>query len=155
MCIIYKEKNHKTLLQDMKKDYMRGGMGCSTQEESILKMAGSVQSLSPVWLFATPRTAGHQASCSSPTPGACTNSCPLNRWCHPTASLSVVPFSSCLQSFPASGSFLLSRLFESGGQSIGASASVLICLGYGYFSLQSWFQLMLIQPGILHDVLCI
>ena len=61
--------------------------------------------------------------CPSPTPGACSNSCPLSRWCHSIASSSVVPFSSCLQSFPASGSFPVSRLFTSGGQSIGASAS--------------------------------
>ena len=61
--------------------------------------------------------------CPSPTPGACSNSCPLNRWCHPTISSSVVPFSSCLQSFPASGSFPVSQFFASGGQSIGASAS--------------------------------
>ena len=61
--------------------------------------------------------------CLSPTPGACSNSCPLSQWCHPTISSSVVPFSSCPQSFPASGSFLMSQLFASGGQSIGASAS--------------------------------
>ena len=106
----------------MKKDYMRRGMGCSTQEESILEMSSSVQSLSHVWLFVTPRTAAHQASCPSPTPGACWNSCPSSRWCHPTASPYVVPFSSRSHSFPASGSFLMSRLFASGGLSIGASA---------------------------------
>ena len=61
--------------------------------------------------------------CPSPTPGACSNSCPLRWWCHPTISSSVVPFSSCLQSFPASGSFQMSQFFTSGGQSIGASAS--------------------------------
>ena len=61
-------------------------------------------------------------SCPSPSPEACSNSCPLNQWCHPTVS-SVIPFSSCLQSFPASGSFQMSKLFSSGGQSIGVSAS--------------------------------
>ena len=61
--------------------------------------------------------------CPSPTPGACSNSCPLSQWCHPTISSSVVPFSSCLQSFPASGSFPVSQFFISGGQSIGVSAS--------------------------------
>ena len=61
--------------------------------------------------------------CSSPTPGACSNSCPLNQWCHPTISSSVIPFSSCPQSFPASGSFPMSQFFASGGQNIGASAS--------------------------------
>ena len=56
--------------------------------------------------------------CSSLSLRACSNSCPLSQWCHPTISSSVVPFSSCLQSFPASGSFPMSRLFRSGGQSI-------------------------------------
>ena len=84
--------------------------------------------------------------CPSPTPGPCSNSCPLRWWCHPTISSSVVPFSSCLQPFPAWGSFPMSRLFRS-GQSIGvsASASVLpmniqdwIPLGWtGWISLQS------------------
>ena len=64
--------------------------------------------------------------CPSPTPRACSNSCPPSRWCHPTVSSSVVPFSSCLQSFPASGSFPVSQVFSSGGQSIGASVSVLV-----------------------------
>ena len=61
--------------------------------------------------------------CPSPTPGACSNSCPSRQWCHPTISSSVVPFSSCLQSFPATGSFQMSQLFASRGQSIGVSAS--------------------------------
>ena len=61
--------------------------------------------------------------CPSPTPGAHSNSCPLNQWCHPTISSSVIPFSSCPQSFPASGSFPMSQFFASCGQSIGVSAS--------------------------------
>ena len=61
--------------------------------------------------------------CPSPSPGVYSNSCPLSQWCHPTISSSVVLFSSCLQSFPASGSFQMSQLFTSGGQSIGVSAS--------------------------------
>ena len=60
--------------------------------------------------------------CPSSTPGACSNSCSLSHWCHPTTSSSVIPFS-CLQSFPASGYFSVSQCFASGGQSIGASAS--------------------------------
>ena len=60
--------------------------------------------------------------CPSPTPGACSNSCPSSQRCHPTISSSVIPFSSCLQSFPASESFPMSQVFASGGQSIGASA---------------------------------
>ena len=77
--------------------------------------------------------------CPSPSPRACSNSCRLSQWCHPTISSSVVPFSFCLRSFPASGSFLMSRLFASGGQSIGASASVLL------MNLQDWFPLGLIS----------
>ena len=94
-----------------------------------------VWSLSRVQLFATPWTVARQASLPSPSPRACSNSSPLSQWCHPTISSSVVPFSSCLQSFPASGSFLISRLSESGGQSIGASASVLPV------NIQDWFPL--------------
>ena len=79
----------------------------------------SVQSLSRVRLFATPWTTARQASLSITNSR---NPCPLSRWCHPTISSSVVPFSSCPQSFPVSGSFPMSQLFASGGQSIGVSA---------------------------------
>ena len=72
---------------------------------------------------ATPWTAAHQVSLSFLPPGACLNSCPLSWWCHPSISSSAVPFSSCFQFFPASGSFSMNWLFTSGGQSIGASAS--------------------------------
>jgi len=61
-----------------------------------------------------------------PTPGVYSNSCPLSRWCHATISSSVIPFSSCLQSSPESGSFLMSRFFSSGGQSIGATVSTTV-----------------------------
>ena len=61
--------------------------------------------------------------CPSSTPGVYSNSCPLHQWCHPTISSSVIPFSSCPQSFPASGSFQMSQLFTSGGQSTGVSDS--------------------------------
>ena len=84
-----------------------------------------VQSFGHVQLFVTPWTAACQVSLSPSSPRACSNSCPLNQWCHPTISSSVIPFSSCLQSFPASGPFLMSWLFTSGGQSIGASSSAL------------------------------
>ena len=83
----------------------------------------SVPSLSHVQLFATPWTTACQASLSITTPGVHPNPCPLSRWCHPTISFSVVSFSSCPQSFPASGSFPVSQLFASGGQSTGVSAS--------------------------------
>ena len=87
--------------------------------------------LPPLLLFSSvvsdslrPRGLQHaRLPCPSLSPGVCSNSCQLSRWCHPTISSSVVPFSSCPQSFPASGSFSMSWLFASGGQSIGASAS--------------------------------
>ena len=73
-----------------------------------------------------PREPQHaRPPCPSPTPGVYPNPCPSSWWCHPTISSSVVPFSSCPQSFPASGSFPVSQFFVSGGQSIGVSASVL------------------------------
>ena len=78
--------------------------------------------------------------CPSPTPGACSNSCPSNSWCHPTISISVVPFSSCLQSFPTLGSFSMSQFLTSGGQSIGVSASASILP----MNIQDWFPLGLI-----------
>ena len=74
--------------------------------------------------------------CPSPTLRVYSNSCPLSRWCHPTISSSVVPFS-CLQSFPASGSFQMSQFFASGGQSIGVSASASVLP----MSAQDWFPL--------------
>ena len=97
----------------------------------------SVQSLSHVRLFATPWTAACQASLSSPTPRVYSNSCPLSRWCHPTISSSVIPFSSHLQSFPASESFQMCQFFTSGGQSIGASASASVLP----MNIQDWFPL--------------
>ena len=75
--------------------------------------------------------------CLSPTPRACSNSCPLSWWYHPTISSSVVPFSFCLQSFSASGSFPVSQFFPSGGQSIGASASASVLA----MDIQDWFPL--------------
>ena len=75
--------------------------------------------------------------CPSPTPGVYSNSCPLSWWCHPTISSSVIPFSSCPQSFPASGSFPISQLFASGGQNIGVSASASILP----VNIQDWFPL--------------
>ena len=94
-----------------------------------------VQPPSHVWFSATPWTAAHQASCSSLSPWVCLNSYPWSQWYYPTMSSSVVPFSSCLQSFLASGSFPMSHLFRSGGPSIGVSASVLPV------NIQGWFPL--------------
>ena len=104
-------------------------------EKDLGNRISSVQSLSQVRLFATPWTAARQASLSF------TNSwswwCPSSWWCHPTISSSVVPFSSCPQSFPASGSFPISWLFISGGHSIGASASMSVLP----MNVQGWFPL--------------
>ena len=74
---------------------------------------------------------------TSPSPGVCSNSHPLSQWCHPTILSSVVPFSFCNQSFPASGAFPMSQLYASGGQSIGASASIFL------MNIQGWFPLQL------------
>ena len=75
--------------------------------------------------------------CPSPSPRVWSDSCPLSWWCHPTISSSVIPFSSCLQSFPASGSFPVSQLFASGGQSTGVSASASVLP----VNIQGWFPL--------------
>jgi len=75
--------------------------------------------------------------CPSPTPVVYSNSCPLSWWCHPTISSSVIPFSSCLQFFPASGSFQISQLLASGGQSIAASTSASVLA----MNIQYWFPL--------------
>ena len=78
-----------------------------------------------------------KSPCPSPTPGVYSNSCPSSRWCHPTISSSVIPFSSHLQSFPASESFPMSQFFPSGGQSIGVSASASVLP----MNIQDWFPL--------------
>ena len=115
---------------------------------SFLFSFTSVQSLSRVWLFATPWPQHTSPPCPSPTPGVYPNSCPSSRWCHPTISSSVIPFSSCPQFFPASGSFQMSQLFTSGGQSIGvsASASVLLMNIQDWFSFRmDWVDLLVVQ----------
>ena len=96
-----------------------------------LAQFSSVQLLGCVWLC------DHRLSYPSPTLGACSNSCPSSRWCHPTISSSVIPFSSCLRSFPASGSFPMCQFFASGGQSIGVSASASVLA----MNIQDWFPL--------------
>ena len=99
----------------------------------------SVQSLSCVLDSLHPQGLQHtRIPCPSPTPGVYSNSRPLSQWCHPTISSSVIPFSSCLQSCPASGSFPMSQFFASGGQSIGVSASASILP----MNIQVWFPLV-------------
>ena len=101
------------------------------------KSISSVQFSQSTPLFVTSRTAAQQASLSITCPRVSSNSCPLSQWCHPTISSSVIPFSSCPQSFPASGSFPMSQFFASGCQSIGVSASASVLP----MNIQGWFPL--------------
>ena len=111
----------------------------SLEAEGLLPLGTPVFSLccccsiAQSYLIVTPRTAAHHASLSITSPGDCANSCPLSWWCHPTISFSVVPFSSCLQSFPASGSLPVSRLFTSGDRHTEASVLPM--------SIQDWFPI--------------
>ena len=111
--------------QKLKKDQLQRGVRELSEDKIFcIVIFSSVQfSCSVVSNSLWPHGLQHaRLPCPSPTPGACLNSCPFSQWCHPTISSSVVPFSSCLQSFPASGSFLVNQFFASGGQSIDASA---------------------------------
>ena len=105
--------------------WQRGNWGSGGFEKEVLFGVTSVQfSRLVVSDYLWPHGLQHtRLPCPSPTPGAYSNSSPLSWWCHPTILSSVVPFSSRLQSFPASGSFPVSQFFASGGQSIGVSAS--------------------------------
>ena len=102
-----------------------------------LRSVSSVQSLSHVQPLVTPWIVAHQASLSITNSQSLIKLMSIESWCHPTLSSSLVPFSSCLQSFPASGSFPVSQLFTSGGQSIGASASASVLP----MNIQDWFPL--------------
>ena len=134
MCLNIAQSNHNA-------DFWDWGWG------KVAVQLSSVQSLSRVQLFATPWIEHARPPCPSPTPRVHPNPCPSSRWCHPAISSSVVPFSSCPQSLPESGSFPMSQLFTSGGQSIGVSASASVLpvntqgwspLGWtGWTSLQS------------------
>ena len=105
----------------------------------VLRMFSSVQfSCSVMSNFLWPHGLQHaRLPCSSPTLRACSNSRPVSQWCHPTISSSVVPFCSCLQSFPAPGSFPIGQFFASGGQNIGVSASASVLP----VNIQDWFPL--------------
>ena len=109
-----------------------------------------------VWLFVTPWTTAARLPCPSLSPRVCPNSCPLSRWCHPTISSSVVLFSSCLHSFPASGSFPMSLLFASDGQSIWSFSISSSNLGLIWNPVNSksigWFDLLAVQ-GTLKSLL--
>ena len=118
--------------------------------QSVSQFSHSVMSDS-LW----PHESQHaRPPCPSPTPGVHSNSCASNRWCHPASSSSVIPFSSCPQSLPASESFLVSQLFTWGGQSIGASASksFLPMNIQDWSSKIDWFDLLTVQ-GTLKSLL--
>ena len=116
------------------------------------KTVAVVQSLSLVWLC-DPMDCNTPGSQSFSITRACSDSHPLSQWCHPTTSSSVIPFSSCPQSFPASRSLPKSWLFPSGGQSIGASTSVLLNEYSGLISFRvDWFDLLPVQ-GTLKSLL--
>ena len=117
---------------------------CNSDNKVLLSGCCSLL-LSCVWLFVTPWLQHTRLPCPSLSSWVCWNSCSLSQWCHPIISSSVTSFSSCPQSFPASGSLPTSRLFTSGGQSIGASGSASVLpmniLGWfplGLTSLISW-----------------
>ena len=107
---------------------------------SCLRFSSVQSSGSVVSDFLWPHGLQHtRLPCPSPTPGACSNSCPFSQWCHPTISSSVIPFFSCPQSLPASGSFPMSQFFGLGGQSIGVSASA--SASVLPMNIQDWFPL--------------
>ena len=110
-------------------------MVCATRSRWAHVQFSSVQLLSCVQLFATPWTAVRQASLSITNSGVYQNSCPLSQWCHLTILSSVIPFSSCLQSFQATGSFPISQLFTDQSIDVTASTSVLS------INTQDWFPL--------------
>ena len=109
---------------------------CEVQFISLLHQFSSVQLLisNSLWSHGLQHA---RLPCPSPTPGVYADSCPLSQWCHPAISSSVIPFSSCPQSFPASGSFPVSQLVAWGGQSTGVSALILVLP----MNIQDWFPL--------------
>ena len=122
------------------------GLICSMNLHANYNLVGRISSVTQSCLTLRPHRLQHaRIPCPSPTPRACSNSCPLSWWGHPTISSSIVPFSTCLQSFPAPGSFPMNQFFASGGQSIGdsASASVLPMNIWDWFplGLTGWISL--------------
>ena len=131
-----RKRRGNSLLVQVKEESDKAGLKLNIQKKKIMT-SGPLSLLSCVQLFLTPRTAARQVSLSIKNSRACSNSCPSSWWCHLTISSSVVPFSSRLQSFPASGSFPMSHFFPSCGQSIGVSASASVLPMY----IQGWFPL--------------
>ena len=108
--------------------YLQNGNRITDVENKLMVTRGDCccSSVAKSYLTLWPHGLQHtRLPCASLSPRVCSNSCPLSRWCHPTISSSVSPFTSCLQSFPASRSFPMSQFFASGGKSIGASALIL------------------------------
>ena len=132
------DKAHLVMMYDLFKTSL--GMLLSLGNSSSVQFS-SVQSLSraQLWLLRLYRLQHARLPCPSPTLRACSNSCPLSPWWYPSISSSVIPFSSCLQSFPTSGSFPISPFFTSGGQSIEVSASASVLS----VNIQDWFPLEL------------
>ena len=131
----------KSLLMKVKEESEKAGLKLNIQKTKIMTSSpiSSVQfSCSVVFNSLWPHGLQYvRLPCPSPTPETCSNSCPSSRWCHPTISSSVVPFSSRLQYFPASGSVPVNQFFASGGQSIGVSASASVLP----MNIQDWFSL--------------
>ena len=126
-----------TLQEDSLPLHQGGGNHTNLMFSNSSSQFSSVQLLSHIWLFAIPWSAAYQASLSITNYQSLLWLPPLSRWCHPTISSLVVPFSSCLQSFPASESFQMSQFFTSGGQSIGVSCTTSVLP----MNIQDWFPL--------------
>ena len=130
-CIGFKCSNFKDVSRDKKKSFTHNPENCSSvQFSSVAQSCPTLCNPMNPWQHARP-------PCLSPTPGVYSNPCPSSRWCYPTISSSVIPFSSCPQSFPASQSFQMFQLFASDGQTIGVSASTSV----PPMSTQDWFPL--------------
>ena len=119
-----------------------GGVPTERFWRTVSQFSSVAQSCATLWFHGLQHA---RPPCPSPTPGVDSNSCPLSWWCYPTISSSAIPFSSHLQSFPASVSLQMSQLFTSGGQSIGATASASVLPMY----IQDWFPLGLMGLDLL------
>ena len=146
----------KSLVMKVKEESEKTDLKLNIQKTKIMASGpiSSVQFSSVTQSCLTLRPHGLQHTrplCPSPTLRACSNSCPSSRWCHPTISSSVIPFSYHLQSFLASGSFPMSQFFASDGQRVSASASVLLMNSQDWFSL-GWTGWISFQPKGLSRV---
>ena len=140
LSMLIKATSLKRLLIRVKEESEKAGLKLNIQKTKIVA-SGPINSVQFSRLVVSnslwPHGQHARPPCPSPTPRVYPNSFPLSQWCHPTISSSVIPFSSCLQSFPASASFPMSQFFSSGGQSIGTSASASILPR----NVQDWFPL--------------